>query len=237
MCLVFVAFQVNDDYPAMLGANREESRSRPSTSPVCCGNSPRRCVIAGADHGPEGTFPHMGTWLGVNEQGLVVAVTNRRDGELRWEQQTRSRGLLVVSALGCDGPAQAAQRVQSELAGGGFGGCDLLIAGRESAFAIEAPGVSRILRKPLTAGIHAVTNLDFNDRTDPRVSFVHENLDVSRFIPSARQICREERIVVNGAERGTVSSSLLLVGAKMQFYHAMGNPAETEYEVFEPFVW
>ena len=27
----------------------------------------------------------MGTWLGVDESGLVVAVTNRRDGELRWE--------------------------------------------------------------------------------------------------------------------------------------------------------
>ena len=48
----------------------------------------------------------MGTWLGVNESGLVVAVTNRRDGELRWEDQIRSRGLLVIALLGLDDPSK-----------------------------------------------------------------------------------------------------------------------------------
>ncbi|MGO9814430.1 MAG: NRDE family protein, partial [Isosphaeraceae bacterium] len=62
----------------MIGANREESFRRPTTSPVCCRSGSIRCLVAGADHGPDGTFAEMGTWLGVNESGLVVAVTNRR---------------------------------------------------------------------------------------------------------------------------------------------------------------
>ena len=82
MCLVFLGSRVNRNTPVMIGANREESFRRPITSPLCCRSGSIRCLVAGADHGPDGTFAEMGTWLGVNESGLVVAVTNRRDGEL-----------------------------------------------------------------------------------------------------------------------------------------------------------
>ena len=68
----------------------------------------------------------MGTWLGVNESGLVVAVTNRRDGELRWEDQIRSRGLLVIALLGLDDPEQAARLAEHALSQGGFGGSNFL---------------------------------------------------------------------------------------------------------------
>ena len=59
MCLVFLAFRVNDNDPVMLGANREEVRRRPSTPPVCCRSGSIRCLLAGADRGPDGTFPEM----------------------------------------------------------------------------------------------------------------------------------------------------------------------------------
>ena len=106
MCLVFIGFRIEGCPPVMIGANREESRRRPMTSPVCCraGSGSLRCLLAGADHGPDGTFPQMGTWLGVNEAGMAVAVTNRSDGELAWEDQTRSKGLLAVNLLGFDRP-------------------------------------------------------------------------------------------------------------------------------------
>src|SRR3954471_923453 len=140
MCLVFLAFRANDDDPVILGANREESRRRPSTPPVCCRSGSMRCLLAGADRGPEGTCLEIGTWLGVNEAGLVVAVTNRRDGELAWADQVRSRGLLAVALLGLDTPERAAQFARDELARGGYGGGNFLIAGRESAYVVQAPG-------------------------------------------------------------------------------------------------
>src|SRR3954453_20800309 len=191
MCLVFLAFRVNDDDPVMLGANREESRRRPSTPPVCCRSDSMRCLLAGADRGPDGTFPEIGTWLGVNETGLVVAVTNRRDGEPAWADQDRSRGLLAVSLLGFVDPEKAARFAEGDLARGGYGGCNYLIAAREAAYFVQAPGALRISLEELPPGIHAMTNLDLNDGDDPRIRFVHEHLEPDQFVASAGRICRD----------------------------------------------
>src|SRR3954451_21187508 len=153
MCLVFLAFHVIDDAPVMLGANREEVRRRPSTPPVCCRSGSMHCLLAGADRGPDGSFPEIGTWLGVNETGMVVAVTNRRDGELPPADQVRSRGLLAVSLLGFDDAEEAARFARGELAGGGYGGCNYLIANPGAAFIVQSPGQHRITVRGLSPGI------------------------------------------------------------------------------------
>jgi uncharacterized protein with NRDE domain len=230
MCLVFLAFRASDDNPVLLGANREESRSRPTTSPVCCRSRSLRCLLAGADHGPDGSFPALGTWLGVNEAGLVVAVTNRRDGALAWADQTRSRGLLAVELLGFDDPEPARAAACAALAQGGYGGCNYLIASRATAFVVEAPGARQVRARPLAPGVHAVTNLDLDDAGDPRIRLVHQQVDPQRFLASAAALCRDDRIIVPGALRGTVSSSLLTVGREIGFFHILGDPREAEYE-------
>ncbi len=230
MCLVFIAYQIEGRVPVMIGANREESRRRPVTSPVCCRLRSLRCLLAGADHGPDGTFPQMGTWLGVNEAGMAVAVTNRNDGELAWENQTRSKGLLAVDLLGFDHPAQASQYARSELARGGFGGCNYLIAGATAAFVVQAPGATRVAIAELTPGIHAMTNLDLDAADDPRIRFVTANLEPRDFPASARRICRDDRIIIPGTDRGTVSSSVILVGEPITLDHILGDPRSREYQ-------
>jgi uncharacterized protein with NRDE domain len=235
MCLVFLAFGMDAAEPVRLGANREESRSRPATSPVCRRSGPLRCLLAGADHGPDGTFPEVGTWLGVNEAGLVVAATNRRDGELAWADQVRSRGLLAVALLGFDDPGRAAQFARDDLARGGYGGCNYLIAGPRAAHIVQAPGARRISVEQLPAGIHAMTNLDLDDADDPRIRHVHEHLEPERFVASAGRICRDERIVIAGGDRGTISSSLVVVGGEIRFSHILGDPRGQEYQTFRPF--
>jgi uncharacterized protein with NRDE domain len=195
-----------------------------------------RCVLAGADHGPDGTFPLLGTWLGVNEAGMVVAVTNRRDSELAPSEQTRPRGWLTVSLLGFDDPHDAAGFAQGEVSQGGYGGCNYLIVDRRAALVVRAPGVRKVSVEILLPGIHAMTNLDVNDPDDPRVRLVHETLESTRFIASAQRICRDERVVIRGVDRGTVSSSLVLVGEEIRFCHVIGDPAAGEYEEFHPFL-
>jgi uncharacterized protein with NRDE domain len=232
MCLVFIGFRIEGCAPVLIGANREESRRRPSTSPVCCRRQSLCCLLAGADHGPDGTFPEMGTWLGVNEVGIAVAVTNRHDGELAWEDQTRSRGLLAVDLLGFDHPERALHFARAELAQGGFGGCNTLIASRETAFVIQAPGAGRISVLELTPGIHAMTNLDLDAAGDPRIRFVAANLDPGDFPASAGRICRDPRIVVPDAERGTISSSLIMIGDEIVFDHILGDPRDRAYDRF-----
>jgi uncharacterized protein with NRDE domain len=232
MCLVFIGFRIPGCPRVLVGANREEARSRPMTSPVCCrvGQGSRRCLLAGADHGPDGSFPRMGTWLGVNDTGMVVAVTNRSDGELAWVDQTRSKGLLAVDLLGFERPEDATRFAGDELASGGFGGCNYLLAGRESAFLIEAPGARAIRIAELTPGIHAMTNFDLDDPDDPRIRLVIESFDPHDFTASAARLCRDERIIRAGDERGTISSSLISVGPEIVFDHIRGDPRGRDYQ-------
>ena len=229
MCLVFIAYQIEGCPPVMIGANREESRRRPVTSPVCCRVRSLRCLLAGADHGPDGSFPQMGTWLGVNEAGIAVAVTNRNDGELPYAAQTRSKGLLAVDLLGFDDPARAAQYAREQLTGGGFGGCNYLIAGADLALVVQAPGAARVSVTELSLGIHAMTNLDLDDANDARIRVVAENLQLRDFPGSARRICRDDRIVIPGADRGTISSSVLLVDATIALDHVQGVDRHDRY--------
>ena len=88
MCTLTFAWQRFDAHLAV-AANRDESLSRPSSGPAVRGDSP--WVFAPRDE------EAGGTWIGYNEAGLFVALTNRwtrsvTDGE-------RSRGLLVRDAL------------------------------------------------------------------------------------------------------------------------------------------
>jgi uncharacterized protein with NRDE domain len=234
MCLVFIDFQPATKGPLLIGANREESRRRPTTSPVCCKQHRMRSLLAGADHGPDGSFPAMGTWLGVNDAGMAVAVTNRHDGELAWADQTRSRGLLAVLLLDSDCPRHATQVAESALRLGGYGGCNLLIADADAAFIVQAPGPTRVAVAPLDPGVHAMTNLDLDDVDDPRIQLVRTTLEPENFLASAAQLCQDDRIVVAGAERGTVSSSLILAGHEIVLYHIEGDPrghAYLEYQL------
>lgn len=241
MCLVFIGWRIEGCPPVRIGANREEWRTRPMTSPVCRragtgkgnpsgkGSGSLRCLLAGADFGPDGSFPTAGTWLGVNEAGLVVAVTNPNDGVLPWPEQTRSKGLLAVGLLACPSAGDAARLARDELASGGFGGCNYLLADRETAFVVQAPGSERVEVLTLEPGVHAMTNLDFNDPEDPRIRLVRSRFDPRDFPASAARLCRDDRIIVDEPRRGTLASTLVSVGDSITFDHASGDPRANDY--------
>jgi hypothetical protein len=77
-----------------------------------------------------------------------------------------------------------------------------------------------------------MTNLDIDDPADPRIGFVHAQLDPANFVGSAARICRDPLIVVAGAERGTVSSSLVIVGTEITLHHVVGDPTGREYHEY-----
>jgi uncharacterized protein with NRDE domain len=232
MCLVFISFQTCPKSPVMIGANREEQFRRPRTSPVCCRSGSRRCLLAGADFGLDGSFPEMGTWLGVNDAGLVVAVTNRRDGELPFAEQYRSRGLLAVELLRYDDPERAASAARSQLEGGGFGGSNFLIANSSSAWVVQAPGASRVSIVTLEPGTHAITNADVDDNDDSRIRLVRSELRHDNFRNSAADLCRDPRIMIAAVDRGTVSSSLIFTGDDVALFHIFGDPSGRDYEEY-----
>jgi uncharacterized protein with NRDE domain len=235
MCLVFISFQTQGSDRLLIGANREEAFSRPATSPVCARRGRLRCLLAGADHGPDGTFPELGTWLGVNEKRMAVAVTNRRDGVLPPERQVRSRGLLAARLLGRSQPGPAAQFAAAQLEKGGYGGCNVLVANSRAAFVVQAPGAESVSVVELTGGTHAMTSLDLDDQSDARIQLVQAKLRSNDFVASAAWICRDDAIVVAGRERGTVSSSLIVGGDEMVLFHIRGDPRHHDYQEYRLF--
>jgi uncharacterized protein with NRDE domain len=231
MCLVFISIGPKRRGPVLIGANREESRRRPVTSPVCAIGRSARSLLAGADHGPDGSFPQIGTWLGVNEFGMAVAVTNRHDGALAWADQFRSRGLLAVSLLDSQFPDRAIAVAQAELEKGGYGGCNFLVANADAALVVQAPGAQSISVTRLEPGTHAMTNLDLDD-DDPRINLVRATLERADFVASAGRLCRDGRIVVGDDVRGTVSSSLIVAADDIALYHLQGDPRDRAYQRF-----
>ena len=81
-----------DDFPLIVAANRDEHYDRPSAAPALSDGTPK--MIAGKD------LRAGGTWLGVNEHGLLAGILNRRvDERAHPAVATRSRGLLCMDLL------------------------------------------------------------------------------------------------------------------------------------------
>jgi len=107
VCTLVFAWQVFPDAPVVAAANRDEALDRPSTPPEVIEDSPR--IVAPRDE------EAGGTWIGYNEAGVFVAITNRWNGrEARLEGAPRNR------ERGAQRPAnrEADRREASERASG-----------------------------------------------------------------------------------------------------------------------
>ncbi len=79
--MLAILYRIAKNTPILLAANREEDITRPTQFPKIQSGTPR--VVCGIDK------QAGGTWLGVNQAGLLVTVTNRRGSGRRW---SRARG-------------------------------------------------------------------------------------------------------------------------------------------------
>ncbi len=127
----------------LLAANRDEFHSRPSEPASWWSGEP---ILAGRDR------LAGGTWLAVNRDGRVAAITNVR--ELSAESGPRSRGELPVTfCAGIESAAAFARRVLAR--GADYGGFNLLTYdGSEFWWASNRAAVPR----RVAPGIHALSN-------------------------------------------------------------------------------
>jgi uncharacterized protein with NRDE domain len=233
MCLLAILYRTVNDAPLLVAANREEFYNRPFLPPHVQGEGPR--FLAGIDERAGGT------WLGVNENGVVAAVTNRPKSSI--PEQLRSRGLLCRELLEHTSAGDAAEYAARQLATGHYAGANFVVADGQSGWIIEA--ADEIRQTELTAGLQLVTNGVPNDQRDPRQELVREMFaarpidGLESFLDVARHVCRQgpdasgRRVVLRFLERGTVSSTLLAVTANpasavCQF--APGPPDVTPYD-------
>ena len=112
MCLLAVQYQLVPESPVLVAANREEFYERPTQAPSIQSGKPR--ILCGTD------AQAGGTWLGVNQNGLFIGVSNRRRS--RPTYPTRSRGVLCRELLKADSALQARDRAMDEIASGKYDG-------------------------------------------------------------------------------------------------------------------
>ncbi len=91
MCTVIVAYKYFTNIPLLIAANRDEFSNRKTDPPSIINYHPK--ILAPRDKLRQGTF------TGINEWGLSVAITNL-SGIVDKDINKKSRGLLVLRALG-----------------------------------------------------------------------------------------------------------------------------------------
>lgn len=161
MCTVVLLIRPGHPWPLVLAANRDEMLDRAWDTPGAHWPD-RPGVIAGRDHSAGGT------WMGVNDAGVVAAVLNR-PGSLGPAVGKRSRGELPLLALEHRRAADAAAAI-GQVDAGAWRSFNLVVADRTGAFFVRGLGHGRPEAMPLAPGLHMVTAHDPDDPDSPRVA-------------------------------------------------------------------
>ncbi|MFB6157653.1 MAG: NRDE family protein [Haloferacaceae archaeon] len=248
MCTLVLAWQVFEESPVAVAANRDEAVDRPSEPPSRRGGGGDPAFVAPRD------LEAGGTWTGYNEHGLYVGLTNR------WAEGPtgeRSRGLLVDDALRERDAEAAARLVESAVERDAYEGFEAVVTDARAAFLLAWDGRLTVTR--LDPGVHVVVNVGAalggggaaRDRfflPPERPDRGEQQADNARRIraalapePSERAAAWLDRaasvlgdheygVCVHGDGFGTRSSSLVVPGADPTYRFADGPPCETPYE-------
>jgi hypothetical protein len=171
MCTVVLLRRPGHDWPLLIAANRDEMRDRPWRPPGR--HWPDRPeVLAGFDE------LAGGSWFGLNDNGVVAAILNRRN-TLGPAPGMRSRGELVLDALD-HADARAAAEAVADLDAHAYRGFNLIVADQDAAFWVRSLGPDGPPRPDVTEiapGLSMITAGDLDDPRDPRIA---------RYLPSWR---------------------------------------------------
>ncbi len=152
-----VAWRCDEQWPLVVGANRDEWLDRPARAiTVLRERDPR--TLGGRDERAGGT------WLAVNEYGVVCGLTNRPmpDGP---DLTRQSRGWLPLLAAEARTAEEAVEALVSEVAVGSYNPAWLLVGDRESLhyLAVEPDAPTR--PQPLAPGLHVLENAALDSRS------------------------------------------------------------------------
>ncbi len=238
MSLIAIQYKLVPDAPILVAANRDERYDRPSLPPAIQSGKPR--ILCGIDQLAQGT------WLGVNQNGLFVAVCNRR-------KETpaliaRSRGLLCKDMLRTGSAQEAVDLCMEEVTSGKYKGANFLVADRDHGWAVHAG--DELNAVPIEEGLNIISSTDLNDERNERILMARRLLTLQsldspvKFLARASLVfagapTRQGRpsIVTREAEVGTVSSTLISLGTKPRdaiYQYSSGAPDNHRYEDFSP---
>lgn len=257
MCTVVILRRPDHAWPVLIAANRDEMADRPWRLPAHHWPE-REHVCAGLDE------LAGGTWLGINEYGVVAGVLNRVN-TLGPAPGRRSRGELPLEALEhADAPAAAA--ALADLNPEAYRPFNLFIIDSRDGYWVRLTQAAddagrvrgRIDVAPLPVGLSMITAYDCNDESSPRIHRYRsqfaaarvpepERGDWSAWIPILADRRHDAGQGPGGAMNvftdigfGTVSSSLLALPAQITrrvrpiWLFAAGRPDEAEFRPVLP---
>ena len=166
MCSIILIHRLLPGAPLLIGANRDENKDRPASGPETLDIAGRK-VLAPKD------LEAGGTWLGTNDEGLFVGITNRFAATRHTDR--RSRGEIPLLALAHKKPQHAVQAIQ-ELSATAFNAFHLLVADAQDARILWSNGET-FHEKELEPGIHILTESSFDAGPPDRTLFIAESLD------------------------------------------------------------
>ncbi len=236
VCTLAVYVGCWPDLPLLVAANRDEFLARPTAEPALLSHQPR--VFAGQD------LSAGGTWLGINQHGLVAGLLNRR-GVSAPDPRRRSRGLLCLEVLQQAGrtTARALLAASDSRAYNPF---HLLLVDVHGAEVATHAG-DAIHLTALEPGVHVLTNLEIDDPTCPRIAKSWQRFraltlaaadDPAALIGPLRNILADhstaldpgaasiDTLCVHRPSYGTRSASVIAVDrhGRQRYWHASGPP-------------
>jgi hypothetical protein len=233
VCTLILLTRPGHDWPLLIAANRDEMLDRPWQPPAA--HWPDQPGVMGGLDTLAG-----GTWLAVNQAGVVAGVLNRTNA-LGPEAGRKSRGALPLLAMRHASAAQAAAALAT-LDAGAYRPFNLVIADAHGAHFLRGLGEGSVTATALALGLHMVTSHDPDDLDHPRVSRhlpkfalapVPQPPDWSTWPTLLADSGGPVQAALNVPPTrgfGTASSTLLAVGPTRQFLFAPGPPDRVGFE-------
>lgn len=157
MCLLIALSGVVPGAPLIMAANRDERYARPAVAMTTLRQASPR-ILGGRDQ------VAGGTWLAVNEHGVVAGLTNRPSA--RGPVATlRSRGEIPLALAAHRTAAEAVTALRDTLDPAAYNSCWLLVGDRQQLFFAEIAGGPRPVTEELGPGVHILENAPLRARS------------------------------------------------------------------------
>jgi uncharacterized protein with NRDE domain len=175
MCLLVVCSQVLAEWPLIVAANRDERLDRPA-APVAVlrANGPK--TVGGRD------LMAGGTWLAVNEHGVVAGLTNKPAVEGR-DPSKRSRGEIPLALTAGTTAVESVAAFSAATSPGDYNPCWALVGDRASLYYVDVTQPDHVLTIALGPGVHVLENKPIEEPS-PKADHVRRRIgDVGSMRP------------------------------------------------------
>ena len=176
MCLLIALSRIVAGAPLIVAANRDELYQRPAVPlTVLRDRQPR--ILGGRDE------LAGGTWLAVNEHGLVAGLTNQPSAGR--DPTRRSRGELPIAFAAYPDAATAVAQVCARLDPADYNPCWLLVGDRHRLYSIDVTGGHQPGVEELPPGGYVLENAPLR-RDSAKQRYIAGQIAVVQAAPAAQ---------------------------------------------------